>query len=67
MKSHSEYVDEVASIEPNKESVICLNTKEVFESCKAAYAWLGYHTGGHSIQDNCKGITKSAGRDPNTK
>lgn len=53
--------------EKNKKAVICLNTHEVFESCKAAYIWLGYNICGHSIQDNCKGITQSAGKDPATK
>lgn len=47
--------------------VICLETNTIFDSCREAYNWLGYNPGGHSIQDNCKRITLSAGRDPVTK
>lgn len=50
----------------NKKQVICLETQQVFESCKEAYKWLGYNVDGHSIQDNCKNITKSAGKHPET-
>ena len=46
--------------------VICLETNKIFDSCRAAYDWLGYNHDGHSIQDNCKGITLSAGKDPVT-
>ena len=53
--------------EKNKKAVICLDTQKVFESCTEAYKWLGYNIDGHSIQDNCKGITQSAGKHPVTK
>lgn len=46
--------------------VICLETNQIFDSCSAAYDWLGYNPNGHSIQDNCKRITLSAGRNPVT-
>lgn len=51
----------------NKKSVICLENNKIFESCREAYLWLGYNIDGHSIQDNCKGITQSAGKHPVTK
>jgi len=51
----------------NRKAVMCIETKEVFESCREAYKWLGYNIDGHSIQDNCNGITKSAGKHPVTK
>ena len=51
----------------NRKSVICLEINKVFESCREAYKWLGYNIDGHSIQDNCNGITKSAGKHPSTK
>lgn len=51
----------------NRKSVICLELNKVFESCRQAYEWLGYNVDGHSIQDNCKGITQSAGKHPFTK
>lgn len=51
----------------NRKSVICLENKMIFDSCKQAYEWLGYNVDGHSIQDNCKGITFSAGKHPVTK
>ena len=50
----------------NRKSVICLNTNRVFESFREANEWLGHHRDGHSIRDNCNGITQSAGKDPNT-
>lgn len=50
----------------NKKPVICLDTKSIFESCREAYKWLGYNIDGHSIQDNCRKITYSAGRHPET-
>ena len=50
----------------NKKSVICLETKTKFDSCKEAYMWLGYNVNGHSIQDNCKKIIMSAGKHPET-
>ena len=50
-----------------RKPVLCLETNTVFESCREAYKWLGYNIDGHSIQDNCKGITNSAGRHPTTK
>lgn len=51
----------------NRKKVRCLETNDVFESCRKAYEWLGYHVDGHSIQDNCNGITQSAGKHPITK
>lgn len=51
----------------NRKSVICLEVNKVFESCREAYKWLGYNIDGHSIQDNCNGITQSAGKHPSTK
>lgn len=51
----------------NKKRVICLELNKVFDSCREAYTWLGYNIDGHSIQDNCKGITSSAGKHPETK
>ena len=51
----------------NRKSVICLELNKVFESCREAYKWLGYNIDGHSIQDNCNGITQSAGKHPYTK
>lgn len=51
----------------NKKAVVCLDTNEIFESCRKAYEWLGYNPDGHSIQDNCNGINKSAGKHPITK
>lgn len=51
----------------NRKKVICLETKQIFDSCREAYKWLGYNIDGHSIQDNCKGITLSAGKHPTTK
>lgn len=51
----------------NSRKVICLDTKEIYESMADAYRWLGYNPNGHSIRDNCNGITKTAGRHPITK
>lgn len=50
-----------------KKPVICLDTKQVFESCRQANKWLGLNEDGHTIQDNCKGILKTAGKHPETK
>lgn len=52
--------------EKNKKSVVCLDTGRIFSSYTEAYRWLGYNPDGHSIQDNCRGITKSAGKLPGT-
>lgn len=51
----------------NSKKVICLDTGDIFESCASAYKWLGYNVDGHSIQDNCKGKTQTAGKHPLTK
>ena len=56
----------VKALESNSLKVICLETKEIFNSCREAYDWLGYNHDGHSIQDNCRGITMSAGKSPIT-
>lgn len=53
--------------EKNKIQVICLDTNQVFDSLAEANKWLGYNLKSHTIQDNCKGITKSAGKHPETK
>ena len=55
------------AITSNRIKVICLNTKEVFDSLADAYRWLGYNKDGHSIQDQCNGKTLTAGKHPITK
>lgn len=51
----------------NKKAVICIDTGQIFESCKEANKWLGYSENGHTIRDNCNGLLKTAGKHPTTK
>lgn len=51
----------------NSIKIICTTTGEIFNSVADAYRWLGYNPDGHTIQDNCKGKQKTAGRHPITK
>lgn len=53
--------------EANGKRVICLETMQVFKTCREAYKWLGYNIDGHSIQDNCRNKIQSAGKHPQTK
>ena len=51
----------------NSIKIICTTTGEIFNSIADAYRWLGYNPDGHTIQDNCKGKQKTAGKHPITK
>lgn len=51
----------------NNIRVICITTGEIFNSISDAYRWIGYNPNGHTIQDNCKGKQKTAGKHPITK
>ena len=53
--------------EKNKKQVMCLETKQVFQSIREANEWLGYNIDSHTIIDNCKGKLQSAGKHPETK
>lgn len=53
--------------EANRKKVVCLDTGEIFNSLREANAWLGFTKTSHTIQDNCKGKQKTAGKHPVTK
>ena len=68
-KQHSEETkqkiseSQKGSNNPMARSVICLETKQVFDTIKEAYEWLGKG----SIIDNLRGRSKYAGKHPITK